>query len=161
MWLSRPFSSTRSSSISRVPRYRTFNPRRCSAAVRVRPSIGTAVWSRKSFSYHPGQTHVLHQDGPHLFNPAPIQEESHHSWNLMRQQKSCSVPQQQPLLVNLGSTLRGEPNTCSMNTINEYFLPQFMRKTNQKAKFFKHNKMQMSQQPNARESYSVLLIYNR
>lgn len=52
MWLSRPFSSTRSSSISRVPRYRTFTPRPCSAADRVRPSIGTAVWSRKSFSYH-------------------------------------------------------------------------------------------------------------
>lgn len=52
MWLSLPLSSTLCSSLSRVPRYRTFTPRWCNTEVRVAPSIGTAAWSRQSFSYH-------------------------------------------------------------------------------------------------------------
>ncbi len=52
MWLSLPLSSTLSSALSRVPRYRTFTPRWCSVEVRVAPSIGTAVCSRQSLSYH-------------------------------------------------------------------------------------------------------------
>lgn len=75
---------------------------------------------QKVLQLPPGQTHGLHQDRA-LFNPALIQKDSHHRWNLMRQQKSCRVPQQQLLSGNLSNTFRGEPNTCSINKLNENF----------------------------------------
>lgn len=89
-WLSLPLSSTLCSSLSRVPRYRTFTPRWCNTEVRVAPSIGTAAWSRQSFSYH---THT-HTDGGrsiidviltfmHMTDlNMIIPHKTHHCWNL-------------------------------------------------------------------------------
>lgn len=58
IWPSRLLSSTLPSSLSMVPRYRTFTPRWWSAEVRLAPSIGTAVWSRQSINYNRNDTHT-------------------------------------------------------------------------------------------------------
>lgn len=116
IWPSRLLSSTLPSSLSMVPRYRTFTPRWWSAEVRLAPSIGTAVWSRQSINYNGNHTHIIlhfmHTIHLNIITP----HTTDHCWDLMRQEKSSCLPQQAPLPLNLLETLSRESSTCRKDT---------------------------------------------
>lgn len=161
-WLSLPFPSTRSSSISRVPRYRTFTPRRCSAAVRLRPSIGISMWSRKSFSYqkHMGCIRVdliiiiiviILDSYKMILTTAGIW------WDSRKAATSHSSS-----LCSWAWATHSEGNWTTATSIQEMRISNSWERGIKK-EYLKHIWMQRSHQPNAarQESISVLLIYSR
>lgn len=69
-----------------------------------------------------------------FLNRGLTEDDSHHSWDLVRQQEGCGVPQQQLLLVDLGGTLGGEPDTFDTNETQG----RFDRSSGMKTEDFKH-----------------------